>query len=186
MTLTLELALLVPVAQISPATYDELEAAVQRVSAGRAPRGWGRICARAAEDLNVHAGVVTAIAMHETGLWAYGGRDAVFSATPAFHNFGGIKTADSRATHRFATDPLGVLGLVAHVAWYVHVRHVGWFCDADHDPRHFSDALGTTIEKVMHPRGGTLRLVADLGRGVWNTSDGYAENIARHLVTLNG
>lgn len=174
MTLTLELALSVPVAQISPAGYDELEIAVQRVSERRAPRGLGRIIGRASEDANVHAGVVIAIAMHETGLWKYGGRDPVYSADPSFHNFGGIKTTDSQATHRFATDALGVLGLVAHVAWYTYRDHVAAFCDQLHDPRHFS--WGHT---------GQLRLVGDLGRGVWNTSQDYAQNVARHLVAVS-
>lgn len=173
--MTPEQALLVRCWEISPAGYDEIEDAVQRVSEGRAPLGWGRICARACEDANVHAGVAIAIAMHETGLWRYGGHDPIFSADPTFHNFGGIKTSDGTATHHFATDALGVLGLVAHLAWYVHTSHVAAFCDQLHDPRHFS--YGHTAR---------LGLVRDLGRGVWNTSDGYAANIARHLAALVG
>lgn len=166
------------VAGISSLGYTFIEDRAQGMSNGLAPLGLGRVLARYSEDFNVRVEVVVAIAMHETGRFAYGGKDPVFSADPSYHNFGGIKTMDSQATHRFATDALGALGLVAHVAWYAHSRHVEPRCSQFYDPRHF--------HKGLDGHDGRLVFVSDFGSGVWNGGTGYPKAIAALISEFVG
>lgn len=159
-----------PVASIVPAGADDFERIGQVMSSNKMPVGLGRLISRYADDFNVRADVCLAIAMKETGRFHYGGKDPVFSADPSYHNFGGIKTTDSTATHHFATDALGAVGLVAHVAWYAHRLHVDPRCTTAFDPRHFDFG-----------HKGQLVVVTDLGRGVWNTSADYADGVLKLL-----
>lgn len=163
-----------PVATICSPSHDYLDMRVAQMSEGRAPHGLGRLVARYADDANVAACVVLAIAMKETGRFRYGGTDPVFSADPSYHNFGGIKTTDSTRTHHFMTDALGAMGLVAHVAWYAHPDHVALFCSQFYDPRHFG---------VGH-RGG-LRVLRELGSGIWNGSPDYGLTLAPIVAELH-
>ena len=147
-----------------------VEDAAKTLTHGRAPVGFGRLLARACEDAQIDVRVALALANHETGRFAYGGTDPVFSANPSFRNFGGLKTNDGKATFRFLTVPLGVLGLVGHLAWYAYPDHVAYFCSPLYDPRHFS--WGHRAQ---------LRTVRDFGNGVWNTGNTYAAAMERHL-----
>lgn len=159
-----------PVGRIWSGEPSLVELVAGAISDGRAPAGFGRLLARACEDAQIDVRVALALASHETGKFAYGGPDPVYSADPSFHNYGGIKTGDSTATARFLTVPLGVLALVAHLAWYVYPAHVAYFCGAPYDPRHFANG---------HKE--RLRVVNNFGHGVWNGGDTYATAIARHL-----
>ena len=150
-----------------------VEDAAQMFSSGRAPVGFGRLLARYCEDAQIDVRVALALANHETGLFKYGGTDPVFSADPTYNNFGGLKNTAGTATFRFLTVPLGVLGLVGHLAWYAYRDHVAHFCSMLHDPRHFS--WGHRAQ---------LRTVRDFGNGVWNTGNTYAAAMVRHLTPI--
>lgn len=152
-----------------------VEDAAQELSAGRAPAGFGRLLARACEDAQIDVRVALALALHETGKFAYGGGDPVYSADPSYHNFGGLKTTDNKATHRFLTVPQGVLGLVGHIAWYAYADHVAYFCSPLFDPRHYSWG-----------HRAVLRCVGDFGNGIWNTGNTYATAMVRHLGPVLG
>jgi hypothetical protein len=160
----------VPVAAIAGGAYPSIEEIVHRITEGRAPVGFGQLLGRYAEDACVRWDVCLAVALKETGKFKYGGTDPVFSVDPSYNNFGGLKTTDSTASYRFATVSRGVIGLVAHVAWYAHMQHVIEWCDLLHDPRHF--AGGHT---------GRLKTPADFGNGVWNTGTTYAPSIIKLL-----
>jgi len=162
-----------PVAAIwarDPALVDD---AAKMLTDGRAPVGFGLLLARYCEDAQIDVRVALALALHETGNFKYGGTDPVFSANPSFNNFGGLKTTDGFATFRFLTVPLGVLGLVGHLAWYAYPAHSAYFCSMMYDPRHFS--WGHKAQ---------LRTVRDFGNGVWNTGNTYATAMERHLTRV--
>lgn len=150
---------------------DALDAAVQSYSDGRAPAGVGRLYAEIGRSAQVRADVLVAQAMHETGRFAYGGSDPVYSADASFNNFAGIKTTDSSATARFRTPTLGVKAHAYHMAWYAHPDHVNPECSQDFDPRHFG------------AHRNNVRTIFDLG-GKWAPSAEYGRGVARHLAEI--
>lgn len=161
-----------PVAGVWEGEAAALEAAVAVYAQGRAPAGVGRLYAEIGRLANVRADVLVAQAMHETGRFAYGGSDPVFSADPTFHNFAGIKTTDGTATARFRTPTLGVKAHAYHLAWYAHPGHVNPDCSPAFDPRHFGPEHRNNV-----------RTIADLG-AKWAPSPEYGRGVARHLAEI--
>lgn len=160
----------IPVATIAPGAYASVEEVVRWISEGRAPVGFGQLLSRYAEDAGVRWDVCLAVALKETGKFKYGGVETGYSVDPSFNNFGGLKTTDSTASHRFRTVARGTQGLVAHVAWYAQPFHVTDWCDLAHDPRHFDWG-----------HQGNLKTPADFGGGIWNTGNTYAPSVIKLL-----
>lgn len=161
-----------PVPGVWEGEAEALEAAAATYSQGRAPAGIGRLYAELGRSYQVRADVLLAQAMHETGRFAYGGSDPVFSADPTFNNFAGIKTTDGKATAKFRTVTLGVKAHAAHLAWYAHPDHVNPDCSQTYDPRHFGPGHRNNV-----------RTVRDLG-GKWAPSSEYGRGVARHLAEI--
>ena len=75
---------------------------------------------------------------HECGKLTFKG-----IAKPEWNNFAGIGITGAGAKQTFASEDLGVLAHIAHLAWYVYPDHVHSLCSNKFDPRHF----GTTHYK---------------------------------------
>ncbi|MBT9174005.1 MAG: hypothetical protein DDT21_02416 [Syntrophomonadaceae bacterium] len=160
-----------PVAGVWEHDLGALEAVIVDYTDARAPAGIGWLYAELGARVGVRADVLVAQAMHETGRFAYGGGDPIFSADPSFHNFAGIKTTDGTATARFSDARAGVTAHAHHAAWYVHPDHVDG-CSMATDPRHFGSG---------HPAN--VRVIDDLG-GKWAPSPEYGRGVARHLAEI--
>jgi len=71
---------------------------------------------------------------HETGYLTFKG-----IAKPDWNNFAGIGITGVGAVQKFASEDLGVVAHIAHLAWYFFPNHVHTMCSKKYDPRHFGD-----------------------------------------------
>ncbi len=69
---------------------------------------------------------------HETGKLTFKG-----IAKPEWNNFAGLGITGAEAKQTFASEDLGVLAHIVHLAWYVYPDHMHTLCSRKFDPRHF-------------------------------------------------
>ena len=74
---------------------------------------------------------------HECGKLTFKG-----IAKPEWNNFAGLGITGAGAKQTFASEDLGVLAHVVHLAWYVYPDHVHSLCSKKFDPRHFLTSGG--------------------------------------------
>lgn len=143
----------VPIMGPSRAGFPTVSAYI-RARAPAAPALYPVMLLLVAAEFGVRAEVMLAQAVKETGRFAYGGSDAVFSADASYNNFAGIKTTDGKATARFATVELGLVAQAAHLAWYASPSHVATpRCAKTFDPRHFGSAHNGSADDVRELGG---------------------------------
>lgn len=155
-----------PVAGVWEGDVAALDAAVMKMSEGRAPIGLAELYVEVGQQAKIRADVAIAQAMHETGLFKYEG-----TVRPDWNNFAGIGITSSEAVQRFPGVLAGAKAHLYHLAWYAYPDHVGPDCNLSVDPRHFNGHQGN------------VKTVADLG-GKWAPSASYGERVAKHLVAL--
>ena len=89
-----------------------------------------------AKLFNLRADIAWAQMCHETGFLEFTG-----DVKPGQNNFAGIgATGGGVPGNSFASEELGVIAHLAHLAWYYYPADVNEYCNKSYDPRHF----GTT------------------------------------------
>ncbi len=87
---------------------------------------WGNV-------FNLRADIAWCQMCKETGFLTYLG-----DVKPDQNNFAGIGAVGGGAPgNRFATEELGVIAQISHLAWYYFRDHVNEYCSMRYDPRHF-------------------------------------------------
>jgi len=86
-----------------------------------------------AKIFNLRADIAWAQMCHETGFLEYTG-----DVKPEQNNFAGIgATGGGVPGNSFASEELGIIAHLAHLAWYYYPNHVNQYCGTTYDPRHF-------------------------------------------------
>jgi N-acetylmuramoyl-L-alanine amidase/PKD repeat protein len=89
-----------------------------------------------AKLFNLRADIAWAQMCHETGFLEYTG-----DVKPEQNNYAGIgATGGGVPGNSFASEELGVIAHLSHLAWYYYAADVNEYCNKSYDPRHF----GTT------------------------------------------
>lgn len=123
---------------------------------------------------NIRADLAFAQMCHETGMLEFTG-----ISKPEWNNFAGLGITGPGAKQTFATEDLGVLAHMIHLAWYFFPEHINSLCSRTYDPRHFESA------GKHHPRyTGDLRISFLAGQWAYPGTV-YAQKIAFYANIIN-
>jgi len=138
------------------------------------------------ELFNIRADIAWAQMCHETGFLEYTG-----DVKPEQNNFCGMgAVAAGVSGNSFATEELGVIAHLAHLAWYYYPDHVNEYCSSQYDPRHFDNShyryTGDTTLGFLNGRWAPGATYTDkivlFSNEIWQGSDNETET-SDYIVT---